>query len=431
MRSKEQIKELLFKVLNKLSAPQAQVEYYYNNTLATRFGENAITQNIGGEEENLSLQVAYNQKHGNSITNKIDQTAIKNLVLKAENIAQVSLEDPEYMPPLKPKNYPPYKQRFFKQTLKITPVDLADKVYKTIKIAKQANLKASGFYELNYSIFAIANSEHLFAFDKVSNLNLSTTMHGAQGSGFASENGESPNNINVKAMVKRAAEIALASQNPRDIEPGDYTVIFEPQAVIDLLYFLAWNMSQRNCDEGTTVFSGKSGQKLFNDKVNITTRIDDPELPAPPFGQDGLPSRSTVWIKKGIVKRLHHDRFWASEKKTEPDPILGPLFMQGEDRTMADLIAMCRKGLLVKRLWYIRYVDKRELMLTGITRDGFFRVENGKIIHPVKNLRFNESPVVFLQNIIAMSRAQRVGKWAKVPGIMSSNFTFSSKTESV
>jgi predicted Zn-dependent protease len=313
----------------------------------------------------------------------------------------------------------------------LTPAAIAEEISTAVKMAKAENYKASGLFEASWSAKAIANSEKLFAFDRFSNLNYSATMHGPLGSGFSSQNAESVSRINAESLARRALKTAKNAQNPQPVEPGEYTVIFEPHAVADLLGFMTWNMSARDADEGTTVFAGRVGQRLFNERVSIETKIDDPELPAPPFGPDGLSARRTVWVHAGVVERLRHDRYWASQKKTDPDPLFYPLFMDGQEQSFTDLIARCKKGLLVKRLWYIRYVDRKELLLTGMTRDGLFLIENGRIIHPVTNLRFNESPVVFLQNVIAMSRPKRVEDWAKVPGVMSEGFTFSSKTESV
>ena len=207
--------------------------------------------------------------------------------------------------------------------------------------------------------------------------------------------------------------------------------MFEPQAVNDLLGFLAYNLSARDAHEGTTVFAGKVGEKIASDIVTLKTRIDDPGLPSPLYGEDGLAARETVWIENGSLRRLRHNRYWAAQKQTPPDPTLMPMFLEGENRSLADLVSMCQKGLLVKRLWYIRYVDRRQLLLTGMTRDGLFLIENGKISGPVANLRFNESPVVFLENAVAASTPERVGAWSRLPGILSENFTFSSSTESV
>jgi len=431
MISREEIKSLLDKVLSKVRAPYAQAEYYFRHNVATRFGENAITQNIGGAEEYVRLAVAYHKNHGSSITNKLDCDSIDTLVKGAEEIAKSSPADPEYMPPIQSQTFPTVPQRYYNDVAQLTPAAIAEEISTAVEIAKAENYKTGGLFAASWGAKAIANSEKLFAFDGFSNLNYSATMHGPLGSGFASQNAESVSRVNAKSLAHLALKTAKNAQNPQPVEPGEYTVIFEPHAVADLLGFMTWNMSARDADEGTTVFAGKVGQRLFNERVSIETKIDDPELPAPPFGPDGLSARRTVWVHAGVVERLRHDRYWASQKKTDPDPLLYPLLMDGQEQSFADLIARCKKGLLVKRLWYIRYVDRKELLLTGMTRDGLFLIENGRIIHPVTNLRFNESPVVFLQNVIAMSRPERVEDWAKVPGVMSEGFTFSSKTESV
>jgi len=431
MRAKDDIKALLKDALSEVSAPRAQIEFSCRKGFATRFGENAITQNMGGEEEHIRVSVAYDKKQGSAVTNKIEKHAIANIIKRAEEIARNSPEDPEYMPPPKPQTYPEVPQRCYEDTVQLSPDEVAEGIHRSIETAKAENFRASGLFEAGCGIKALANSEGLFAFDDFSGVDFSTTIHGPMGSGFCGRNAESIGHVDAETVTRQALKTAKAAQNPETIEPGEYTVIFEPQAVEDFLGFLFWNMSARDADEGTTVFAGRIGHKLFSDKVNISTMIDDPELPAPPFGLEGLPARPQIWVGNGIVQRLRHDRFWAAQKGTDPDPLLYPLFMEGQDQNISDLIAQCQRGLLAKRLWYIRYVDKKELLLTGMTRDGLFLIEDGKVVAPVKNLRFNESPVVFLQNVVAMSRPQRIGESAKVPGIMSENFTFSSRTESI
>ena len=431
MKSRDEIENLLKTTLDMVKAPHAVAEYNYHHQLATRFGENAVTQNMGGADEHVRLVVAFGDHHGSAVTNKLDPTSIEQLVKRAEEIAKNSPSDPEYMPPIAPQPYPATPCRYNDSVAQLSPKVVAQKISAAVNLAKAINYKASGLFEASCRAEAIANSQNLFAYDCSSNVNFSTTMHGPMGSGSSAGNAESDHEIDATTLAQKALETAQSAQDPKPIEPGDYTVIFEPQAVADFLSFLTGNMSAREADEGTTVFAGKIGKQFFNEMINIETRIDDPMLPGPPFGQDGLPARPAVWVKAGIVERLRHDRYWASQNKTESDPLLYPLFVEGQDQSLQDLIAQCSKGLLVKRLWYIRYVDRKELLLTGMTRDGLFLIENGRIICPVVNLRFNESPVAFLQNVIAMSRPKRVEDWIKVPGIMSERFTFSSKTQSV
>ena len=190
-------------------------------------------------------------------------------------------------------------------------------------------------------------------------------------------------------------------------------------------------MSARDADEGTTAFQNRVGEQLFDEKVTLETRIDDAELPAPPFGTDGLAARNTTWAKDGVLERLRHSRYWADQMETVADPLLFPVFMSGGNSTVDEMVADCERGLLVKRLWYIRFVDRKELLLTGLTRDGLFLVEDSEVKGPVQNLRFNESPIVFLQNVLQLGPARRIGPYAKVPAVMSEHFTFTSTTESV
>jgi predicted Zn-dependent protease len=192
-------------------------------------------------------------------------------------------------------------------------------------------------------------------------------------------------------------------------------------------------MNARDADEGTSAFADTVGTKLMDDKVTIRLRTDDEVLPAQSFGDSGLAVEPVTWVERGVVKRLYHSRYWASVSDTSPDASRWPMFIDGDDLDVDDLVAQCDRGLLVKNMWYIRFVDRRSLILTGMTRDGVFLVEDGRVVRPVKNLRWNESPITFLQNVKALSRAERVGGWGytKLPGILSTDFTFTSTTDSI
>ncbi len=431
MKTAEETRQLLSGVLEACSADDVAASYGWGRRHATRFGENAITQNMGGEGDHLSLEVAFGTRHGSASTTLVSAEGIAELVRRAEANAKASAEDPEYVPPPGPQEYPDVPPRFCDEVAALGPMDLGRDVARAIEIVKAEGFTTGGLFSYGYGCRGLANSRGLFAWDRYSGVESSLTVHGEKGSGAASANGEAPGQVDSGAVARRALETALAAQGPSDIEPGDYTVVFEPQAVADLLEFFLWNLDARGADEGRTALAGKVGERIASDKVTISTVIDSALLPAPPFGEDGLASKPVTWIREGVLERLHHNRCWASRKGTHPDPLLYPAFMEGEDCEIEDLIARCESGLLVKRLWYIRYVDEKELLLTGMTRDGLFRIEKGKVAGPVKNLRFNESPLVFLANAVAMSAPERVGDGLVVPGVLSEGFTFSSKTESV
>ncbi len=431
MRTKQEVKKLTEKIIGFASPQTAQVYYSWEKTIATRFGENAITQNMAGESEQIRIEIFDGKKKGSFATNKVDNKSLKRAIELAAKMSQDAPEDPESMGILGPQEYLEPLERFFNDVVELSPEQIAADAKVVVDSAKAKGFRASGLFEANASIEAIANSKGLFAVEDGTNVNYSATVHGPAGSGKGFDNQSSYAKIDIRKVADMAVGNAEMAQNPADIEPEDYTVIFEPLAVAEILGFLVWNLKARDADEGTTVFAGKVGQKMFSDKVDISVVTDDPELPAPTFGRDGLPIKPKKIVEKGVLKGLNYDRFWAAKTGNQPDAGLFPIVMKGEDKSVEDLIKSCKRGLLVKNMWYLRYVDHKELLLTGMTRDGVFLVEDGKIVRPVKNMRWNESPIVFLNNIVAMSRPERIDGYTKLPGIMSEGFTFSSKTESL
>ena len=206
---------------------------------------------------------------------------------------------------------------------------------------------------------------------------------------------------------------AVESQQPRKLAPGKYTVILEPAALGRLLGFLSRNLSARQADEGRSFLSKRSGGNLLGEKVfgeNITLRSDPSHahVPTLPWGPSWLPAEKTLWAEKGILKALSYDRYWA--RKSDQKPRAGPsnLVLEGGTSTLDDLIASTDRGLLVTRFWYIRAVQARTLVYTGLTRDGVFRIEGGRITKAVKNLRFNESIIRVLANVEAVGAPVRV-----------------------
>ena len=433
MRSRDEIQSLLAAILDHVGEGEAEATYSGERALATRFGENAITQNIGSASEQVAVTIAHGARRGSASTNKLDRDALAEMVARADAIARHAPEDPEHVPLPGPQEYLAMPPGYFEDVAALTPEQVARDVGEVVRQATARGYTASGLFDVRASDEAIANTHGVFGHYRHSTVDYSTTVHGPDGSGKAALNRHAYAQVDVGGLARTAVEHAAMAQDPRPIEPGDYTVILEPAAAMDLLALLVAAMSARDAEEGSTAFAGAAGTRLLNEKVTIRLRCDDADVSAPPFGDAGLAVRPTIWIESGVVRRLYHNRYWAARKGVAPDAALLPLFMDGEDRSVADLVRQCRRGLLVKNFWYIRHVDRRSLMLTGMTRDGLFLVENGEIVGPVKNLRWNESPVVLLQNVVALSRPERVASWvpAKVPAILSENFTFTSTTDSV
>jgi predicted Zn-dependent protease len=264
------------------------------------------------------------------------------------------------------------------------------------------------------------------------------------GSGWAGGASHAFASLDPAALGARAVDKAKRTVGAVAIEPGRYTVVLEPTAVGNLLQLLIGAMNARNADEGRSFFSkpgggNKLGDKVVDERVTIGSDPFDPESYGTPFTGEGLPTRRVAWIENGVVQNLNYDRYWATRQGKEPTGSAGGLKMPGGNETIESLVAACERGVLVTRFWYIRGVDPRSILYTGLTRDGTFLIEKGRIVRAIKNFRFNESPVVMLNNILAMGRPVRVsasesgnaGAPVVVPPLLVRDFNFTSLSDAV
>jgi predicted Zn-dependent protease len=243
------------------------------------------------------------------------------------------------------------------------------------------------------------------------------------------------NDVDSAALGARAAQKAVASRSPVAVEPGRYTVILEPQAVAELCAFLPGALAARNADEGRSFFSKpgggtRLGEKLFADMVTVRTDPFDVRVPSAPWSGERLPARATTWIDKGVPRALSISRYWARKTNRDPLPMSGNLIIEGGSGGLEGLIEGCDRGLLVTRFWYLRSVNPQTIQVTGLTRDGVWLVEKGRIVEPVNNFRFNESPANLLKNVEAMSASMSTGDMV-VPAIRARDFNFSSRSDAV
>jgi predicted Zn-dependent protease len=260
------------------------------------------------------------------------------------------------------------------------------------------------------------------------------------GSGYATADYNDASKFDAARLTQIAADKAAASVGAKAIEPGKYTVILEPAALVantdaSLLAALMNALDARNADEGRSFLSkkgggNKKGEKLFDERVTIYSDPLNADNPTLTFSGDGRPQQKMTWIEKGVVKNLYTTRFWAQKAGIPDIPRPGGWIMEGGTQSVQDMIKSTDKGILVTRLWYIRPVDPQTLLYTGLTRDGTFYIENGKIKHPVKNFRFNESPIIMLNNLEAIGKPQRVGG-NMVPPLKIRDFTFTSLSDAV
>jgi predicted Zn-dependent protease len=287
---------------------------------------------------------------------------------------------------------------------------------------------------------AIGNSEGLLACDRETEADFSFTARQEDGSSWSNRTAWGIELLPIEEITEGVIQRAIASRRPREVKPGDYTVILEAAAMSSLLPWIIWNLDARAADEGRSFMSrtdekGKSignrvGEQMFSSLVQVQRDSAHPLLQSGRFFGDGLSDRYLEVIKDGVPQTLSYSRYWAQQQEQEPTGSFYPIVMTGSDKHLADLIEQTERGILVSRAWYVRYVNPRTLEVTGMTRDGTFWIEDGRLAYPIKNLRFNQSLPQMLSNLEALSQVQRCGS-SVIPGCKVKDFHFSSITDSV
>ena len=417
---------------------------------------NQVTTSGENRDTSVTITAFVGGRAASVNTNRLDEASLTAAARQATEIAKLVPPNPERMPELGPQHYPPEKSRVI--TLP-TPAERAAAAKKVTERARAAGLVATGFIECRAGATALANSKGLFAYDSSSSVTMTATVRTSDGtgSGWACSDGDSFDQIDADRVGETAVEKARTSRNPVAIEPGRYVTILEPTAVGNLVQLIAGAMQARAADEGRSFFSkpgggNKIGLKVVDERVTLLTDPNDSPSTSGGFDGDGVPLEKVVWIENGVVKNLNYDRFWAQKQGVKPTRSGGggggfgggggranTLRMVGGTSSVADMIKSTERGLLVTRFWYIRSVDPRTILNTGLTRDGTFLIENGKISKPVKNFRFNESPIFFLNNLELLGPALRVnasealgaGGSTIMPAIKVREFTFSSLSDAV
>jgi predicted Zn-dependent protease len=445
--TREQAEALARRALSFSTADAARVAIGAEWSGNTRFAGNEITTGGGITDTSLSIMSIVGKRRASVSTNVLDDAALRRAVETSERLAKLSPEDPELMPELGAQQYATIPA-FSSATADLGPEARALAVQRVLEGVKRGvgsagsssaagNPFVAGFLEASANARAVANSNGLFAYHRSTEVSLSTTVRtpDGTGSGYASSGARDWKHIDPAALGARAAAKAIASRDPQALEPGMYTVVLEPQAVADLIPILQNAFQARAADEGRSPFSAKEGgtklgQKIADERVTIYSDPADPELLASPFDNEGLPTRRMVWIENGVLRNLAYSRFWAQKQSKEPTAT-GGLKMVGGSQSLDELIAGTDRGILVTRFWYIRFLDQRTVMLTGLTRDGTFLIEQGKVTKPLKNFRFNDSPLLMLSRIDALGRAERTEAGLVVPSLRVRDFNFSSLSDAV
>lgn len=441
--SEDEARSLMKRALSFSKADECAISLNGSESGNIRYARNSVSTSGNINQVSMSISSAFGKKLGITTVNEFDDASLEKAVRDAEELAHLAPENPEYMPMMGPQTFGPPSKTFEQSTADITPKQRTDLVAASLQVAKDNQLTAAGFLQNTSGFSSVLNSRGLFAYTKFSDINFSATLKTAdgKGSGYATRDYEALADMDTLKFTKIAAQKATGSNGARAIEPGKYTVILEPAAGVVLLENLYGSLDQRSADEGRSFLSKKDGgnklgEKIVDERVTIYSDPRHPGLPTFTWSGDGQPQVKRTWIEKGVVKTLTSSRYWAAKKGIEPVPYPGGVIMEGGTQTLAELIKGTEKGILVTRLWYIREVDPQTLLYTGLTRDGTFYIENGEIKFPIKNFRFNESPIIMLNNLDALGIPERTvsaesNSSAIIPPMRIRDFTFSSLSDAV
>ncbi|MCD9032345.1 TldD/PmbA family protein [Luteimonas sp. Y-2-2-4F] len=440
--TEEQARTLLEKVVALSTADECTATLNGSVDGNIRFALNNVSTSGVVSDVSLDVQVAFGRRVGTASINEFDDASLERVVRRAEDLARLAPENPEFVPAIGKQNYRP-SATFSDSTAAITPEFRAKVASDSILPCRSEDLVAAGFLLDGQSFTAFANSNGNFGYQRGTNFNYTCTVRTAdgRGSGWVGRSLKDAGDFQAERDVRIAMRKASESVEAKALEPGKYTVVLEPAAVAGLVSFMMRFFDARSADEGRSFLSkrgggNKLGEQVYDPQVSVHADPWHPEAPVLPWDQDGLPRERMALIEDGKIAALNYSRYWAQQQGQRAVGRPGNLIMSGGEKSTAELVAGTERGILVTRTWYIRMVDPQTVLLTGLTRDGTFYIENGRIVHPVKNFRFNESPVIMLNNIDELGRPVRVAGDESsfvmmLPPMRLRDFTFTSLSDAV
>ncbi len=459
MMTRDEAQKLAAKTIGYAKAPECQVTITASEQAYTRFANNGITTASFNLRHTVSIAVTQDGRTGTYAVNDLDDPSLRAAAAKAEELAAIAPPNPERLPALGPQEYPETRD-YDESTAVARAPEMIPHVKRIIDTALKQKLVAAGLVERSHRVTAIANKAGLFGFHRSADSQLTTTVRMPDGSssGWAGQPSTKLAAIDSAHLAATASEKCLRWRNPQKLAPGNYTVVLEPTAAGDLVRLMAGGFSARDTDEGRTFLSKRGGgtlvgEKLFPEFITLRTDPFDARQPSSPWTADFLPTRAITWVDRGVVTNLAYDRYWSTKtgKAATPGSFGGgrggggggggfgaaplSLALEGTAAPVEELIASVERGLLITHFWYIRAVNPQTLQQTGLTRDGVFLIENGKIAAPVMNFRFLESPVRLLKNTRKLGAAVRVrgleGGMMIAPVLVAADFPLPSISDAV
>jgi predicted Zn-dependent protease len=447
MLTQEQAADMFDRIRRLSSADEVEAIFTGSRFALTRFANNSIHQNVEDENSVVSIRTNFGGRTARSTANQFDDESLRRAVAASESLARVQAPDPHLLPmptaeeadfgALDEKaggggarSTRAFAARFFEETATVAPGERAEVVRGIVAVADQHKLTTAGIYSISDSREGIFNSSGLARWHEQTLAEISTTMLAGDSSGWQKLNSPDVRNLDARRLAETAAQKAVDSAHPREIAPGKYTVILEPAAVLDIVGFMFWDYSGVAILDQRSFLNDRIGTQLFGRNINISDDVAHPLQAGSPFDGEGMWRQRVPLVENGVVKRVVYARATAKKmKNSEYAGKVGPIEATGhgfplpnevgempmnivfagpetaseKPQTVDQMISSTERGVLVTRLWYIREVDPYEKIVTGMTRDGTFLVENGKVLCGLRNFRFNQSLISMLSNVEAMS----------------------------
>jgi PmbA protein len=471
MLTQEQAADIFDRIRRFSSADEVEAIFTGSRFALTRFANNTIHQNVEEENSVVSIRTNFGGRTARSTANQFDDESLRRAVAASESLARVQEPDPDLlrMPTAEDADFgesdkraadrsvrSTLTSRFFAETAAVTPGDRAEVVGHIVSLADRHKLTTAGIYSTSNSCEGILNSRGLARWHQQTLAEISITMLAGDSSGWQKLNSPDVRNLDARQLAETAARKAVDSAHPREISPGKYTVILEPAAVLDIVGFMFWDYSGVAILDQRSFLNDRIGTQLFGKNINISDDVAHPLQAGSPFDGEGMRRQRVPLVENGVVTRVVYARATAKKMNaSEYAGKVGPIQPTGhgfplpnevgempmnivfgapeKPQSVDEMIASTERGVLVTRLWYIREVDPYEKIVTGMTRDGTFLVENGKVQCGLRNFRFNQSLISMLSNVEAMSVPVRASGEESfdmvVPAMKVGEFNFTEATK--
>lgn len=393
-------------ILSASKGDDTFVSFRDSQSSTLRFANDQVVQHVSVRAPSLSVRVAFGKRVGSASTNRMDVASLKETLRKAETIAHLTPQDPEYLSPLGKQRYVKIPS-FDNSTASATPMDLAKRTKPVIDACMRDGLVAAGIMTGSVTAKGLAASSGLFGYEQSTDSRFSLTATGEDSSGWTYNAHRDIDRLDVARRTRNAVQKALMSKAPREVPAGHYPVILEPSAVAGIFGPFFWQLSAKNYHKGNSAFVDKLGSVVLDTRLSVESDPTHSDLLGSKFGGDGLPTSKQSWVVNGVLKQLYYDRFTAKEHGEQQTPWPGSPIMTFDGPTVSsidELVANTERAILITNFWYIRSVNPRDITVTGMTRDGTFMVENGKIAYGLKNFRFHDSPIRCLRQVDAATK---------------------------